>query len=137
MKSVEPDGMASTSPRIVSPAVPSYGIDANRSGPPHDLDPEPQPHPVRLGGGRFVAFGVDRDEAVTTDKDAEGGNSADQLGPGLLFPEGVVVGPGMSFRAVMSTGQVLTGRFRNRIGAGWTPVDGFGYINAQAATSGR
>ena len=90
-----------------------------------------------LGGGRFVAFGVDRDEAVTTDKDAEGGNSADQLGPGLLFPEGVVVGPGMSFRAVMSTGQVLTGRFRNRIGAGWTPVDGFGYINAQAATSGR
>jgi hypothetical protein len=28
---------------------------------------------------------------------------------------------------------VLTGTLRNRVGAGWTAVDGFGYINAQAA----
>ena len=86
-----------------------------------------------LGGGRFVAFGVDRDEAVTADKDAEGGNSADQLGQGVLFPEGATVGPGMSYRAVTSTGRVLTGVMRNTIGAGWTAVDGFGYVNAQAA----
>jgi hypothetical protein len=90
-----------------------------------------------LGGGRFVAFGVDRDSAVTANGDAEGGNSADQLGQGLLFPQGVVVGPGMSYRAVTSTGRVLTGVLRNRIGAGWTAVDGFGYINAQAAVGGR
>jgi hypothetical protein len=88
-----------------------------------------------LGDGRFVAFGVDRDSAVTANKDAEGGNSADQLGQGVLFPENVTVGPGMSYRAVTSTGRVLTGVLRNRIGAGWTPVDGFGYINAQAAVS--
>jgi hypothetical protein len=86
-----------------------------------------------LGGGRSVAFGVDRDSAVTANGDAEGGNSADQLGPGLLFPKGVVVGPGLSYRAVTSTGRVLTGTLRNRIGAGWTAVDGFGYINAEAA----
>jgi Subtilase family len=86
-----------------------------------------------LGDGRFVAFGVDRDSAVTANKDAEGGNSADQLGQGLLFPDATVVGPGMSYRAVTSTGRVLTGTLRNRVGAGWTAVDGFGYINAQAA----
>src|SRR3954447_11292439 len=90
-----------------------------------------------LGDGRFVAFGVDRDSAVTANKDAEGGNSADQLGEGVLFPEKVTVGPGMSYRAVTSTGHVLTGVLRNRIGAGWTPVDGFGYINAQDAVSTR
>jgi hypothetical protein len=90
-----------------------------------------------LGGGRFVAFGVDRDSAVTANGDAEGGNSADQLGQGLLFPEGVVVGPGMSYRAVTSTGRVLTGVLRNRVGSGWTAVDGFGYINARAAVGGR
>src|SRR4051794_40751243 len=86
-----------------------------------------------LGGGRFVAFGVDRDSAITSERDAEMGNSADQLGQGLLFPDNVVVGPGMSYRAVTSTGRVLTGVLRNRVGAGWTPVDGFGYINAQDA----
>jgi hypothetical protein len=90
-----------------------------------------------LGGGRFVAFGVDRDSAVTANGDAEGGNSADQLGPGLLFPQGDVVGPGLSYRAVTSTGRVLTGTLRNRIGAGWTAVDGFGYINAEAAVGRR
>jgi hypothetical protein len=90
-----------------------------------------------LGGGRFVAFGVDRDSAITSERDAEMGNSADQLGQGLLFPDNVVVGPGMSYRAVTSTGRVLTGVLRNRVGAGWTPVDGFGYINAQAAVSTR
>jgi Subtilase family len=90
-----------------------------------------------LARGRSVSFGIDRDEVVTAAEIAEDGNSADQLGAGVLFPEGVVVGPGMSYRAVTSTGRVLTGVLRNRIGAGWTAVDGFGYINAQAATSTR
>jgi len=90
-----------------------------------------------LGGGRFVAFGVDRDSAVTANGDAEAGNSADQLGPGLLFPQGDVVGPGLRYRAVTSTGRVLAGTLRNRIGAGWTAVDGFGYINAEAAVGRR
>jgi len=91
----------------------------------------------RLTDGRSIAFGIDRDEAVTAFGDAEGGNSADQLGPGLLFPQGDVVGPGLSYRAVTSTGRVLTGTLRNRIGAGWTAVDGFGYINAEAAVGRR
>jgi hypothetical protein len=93
-------------------------------------------HAGALGGGRFISFGIDRDEAQTAAGDAEGGNSADALGAGVLFPEGVVVGDGLAYRAVTSTGQVLAGTLRNRIGAGWTPVDGFGYINAEAATEG-
>jgi hypothetical protein len=90
-----------------------------------------------LTGGRSVAFGIDRDEAVTAAGDAEAGNSADALGAGELFPEGVVAGPGLAFRAVTSTGRVITGFLRNRVGAGWTPVDGYGEINAEAATGGR
>jgi hypothetical protein len=86
-----------------------------------------------LAGGRYVAFGIDRDEAVTAAGDAEAGNGADALGAGVLFPEGDVAGPGLSYRAVTSTGRVLTGTLRNRIGAGWTLVDGYGYIDAQDA----
>jgi hypothetical protein len=88
-----------------------------------------------LGGGRSVAFGIDRDEATTAAGDAEAGNSADALGAGEIFPEGVVAGPGLSYRAVTSTGRVLSGTLRNRVGAGWTPVDGFGEIDARAATA--
>ena len=47
-----------------------------------------------LGGGRFVAFGVDRDSAMTAYGDAEDGNSADQLGAGVLFPQGDVARAG-------------------------------------------
>ena len=90
-----------------------------------------------LGGGRSVAFGVDRDEAATAAGDAENGNSADALGAGVLFPEDNLTGGGLTYRAVTSTGRVLTGTLRNRIGAGWTPVDGFGYINAEAAVGRR
>jgi hypothetical protein len=28
---------------------------------------------------------------------------------------------------------VLRGQLANRIGAGWTPVDGYGYLNAELA----
>ena len=31
------------------------------------------------------------------------------------------------------TGRSISGTLRNRIGAGWTPVDGHGFLNAQAA----
>lgn len=87
----------------------------------------------RLADGRSIAFGIDRDEAVSAYGTAEGGNSADQLGPGVLFPSGEKVGPGMRYAALLSTGRTISGTFRNRIGAGWTPVDGYGFLNAQAA----
>jgi Subtilase family len=92
--------------------------------------------PGKLRDGRSVAFGIDRDEAVTAYGIAQDGNSADQLGRGVLFPSGDTVGPGLLYTAKTSTGRTLVGRLRNRIGAGWTRVDGYGYLNAEAAVAG-
>ena len=39
----------------------------------------------------------------------------------------------MVFTARTNTGRTIVGALRNRVGAGWTPVDGYGYINAQKA----
>jgi subtilase family protein len=89
--------------------------------------------PGKLTGGRSVSFGIDRDEAVTAFGDAEAGNSADQLGEGVLFPSGRVVGPGLLFTALTSDGRVIRGTLDNRVGEGFSPVDGYGYINAQEA----
>jgi hypothetical protein len=89
----------------------------------------------KLTGGRSVSFGIDRDEAVTAYGDAQDGNSADQLGQGVLFPSGRTVGPGLIYSARTSDGRAIVGTLRNRIGAGWTAVDGYGYLNAQAAVS--
>jgi hypothetical protein len=86
-----------------------------------------------LAGGRSVAFGVDRDEAVTAYGVAMDGNSADALGQGVLYPSGQTVGAGMIFSARTSTGRLIVGTIRNRIGSGWTPVDGYGYLNAEDA----
>jgi hypothetical protein len=88
-----------------------------------------------LAGGRSVSFGIDRDEAVTAYGVAEDGNSADQLGQGVLFPSGQTVGAGMLYTARTSTGRTIAGTLRNRIGSGWTPVDGYGYLNAEAAVN--
>ena len=38
---------------------------------------------------------------------------------------------------VTSTGRIIIGALRNQIGSGWTPVDGYGYINAEKAVTGR
>ncbi len=87
----------------------------------------------KLTRGRTVAFGVDRDEATTAYGVAEDGNSADQLGQSVLFPSGDTVGVGLIYTAKTSNGRTIVGALRNRIGQGWTPVDGFGYLNAEDA----
>jgi hypothetical protein len=92
--------------------------------------------PGALAEGRSLVFGIDRDEAVTAYGVAQEGNSADQLGQGVLFPSGSVIGPGLDFRAETSDGNTIVGRLRNQIGAGWTPVDGYGFVNAQRAVRG-
>ena len=92
--------------------------------------------PGALAEGRSLVFGVDRDEAVTAYGVAQDGNSADQLGQGVRFPSGRVVGPGLVFRAETSEGGTIVGRLRNQVGMGWTPVDGYGFVNAQRAVRG-
>jgi hypothetical protein len=85
--------------------------------------------------GDRLAFGVDRDEAdgagpVTP---AAGGNSADLLGGGVLIPQGTVVSSGATFFGNFSGGMPFQGRFFNLIGKGYSQLDGFGFVNAEAA----
>lgn len=92
-------------------------------------------NPGRLAGGRAVSFGIDRDEATTAYGVALAGNSADQLGQQVEFPSGRVVGPGLIYKATTANGRTFYGVVRNRVGAGWTPVDGYGYLNAKQAVA--
>ena len=88
---------------------------------------------ISVRGARHFAFGIDRDEATTAYGVPLAGNSADQLGQVVSFPSGIAGGPGMVFTARTSTGRTIIGTLRNRTGSGWTPVDGYGYLNAELA----
>jgi hypothetical protein len=71
----------------------------------------------------------------------KGDYSADLLGDGVLIPEdplGVDVRPGMTFSGTVSeAGKTypFSGRLTNRIGYGYSTLDGFGHINAEAAVT--
>jgi hypothetical protein len=67
--------------------------------------------------------------------------SADILGDGVLIPEYADtpnILPGMTFSAVISDGTTdfpVSGRLTNKVGHGYSPLDGFGFINAEAAAT--
>jgi hypothetical protein len=67
--------------------------------------------------------------------------SADILGSGVLIPEdpnGNDVRPGMTFSGTVTDGgktYSFSGRLTNRIGHGYSVLDGFGFINAEAAVA--
>jgi len=69
--------------------------------------------------------------------------SADILGSGILIPEyadNPVILPGMLFTGIVTDGGVdypFSGRIANKIGKGYSPLDGYGFINAEAAVSAR
>jgi CARDB/Subtilase family len=69
--------------------------------------------------------------------------SADILGSGVLIPEyadNPVVLPGMFFSGIITDGGVdypFSGRIANKIGTGYSPLDGYGFINAEAAVAAR
>lgn len=58
---------------------------------------------------------------------------ADLLGGGVSIPSGMVVNDGMTFSGTTADGGTFSGVIRNNIGAGYSPVDGYGFINAEAA----
>jgi hypothetical protein len=70
-----------------------------------------------------------------------GDYSADILGDGVLIPEdpfGNDVRPGMTFSGVVvenGTSYPFNGRLTNRIGRGYSTLDGFGHINVEAAAT--
>ena len=88
-----------------------------------------------FGSGDLLSFGMDRDEAdgagpVTG---AAGGNSADLLGGGVLIPSGQLVPGGASFFGTFQGGVPFDGEFFNLIGKGYSQLDGYGFVNAEAA----
>ncbi len=90
--------------------------------------------PGAMTSGDVIHFGVDRDEAdVFGPLGAVGGNSADLFGAGVLIPQGTFAPGGATFSATLSDGSTLQGVFSNNIGHGYSPLDGFGFVNAQAA----
>jgi hypothetical protein len=89
--------------------------------------------PGRFSSGDLLSFGVDRDETdVAGPGGAAGGNSADLLGGGVLLPSGRLVPGGASFFGKFE-GLPFRGEFFNVIGRGYSQLDGYGFINAEAA----
>ena len=90
--------------------------------------------PGAMGNGDVIRFGVDRDETDAFGPLlAIGGNSADLFGSGILLPQGTIASGGAIFTATLSNGNVMEGVFTNTIGHGYSPVDGYGFVNAQKA----
>ena len=82
----------------------------------------------------LVAFATDRDEAdAIGPAGAVGGASADLLGGGVLLPSGEILPEGARFFGTFEDGSAFEGRMRNVIGRGYSPLDGYGFINAEAA----
>ena len=90
-----------------------------------------------LKPGQGLGFGIDRDLAVSGYGGANEGNGADELGGATLLPSGQVKARGMKFVATLANGQTITGYMTSKIGAGFSPVDGYGLVNAEKAVLGH
>ncbi len=92
-----------------------------------------------FGDGDLLAFAVDRDEAnAVGPAGAVAGASADLLGNGILLPSGEPAVSGARFFGTFQgneLGERFQGEFVNRIGQGYSPLDGYGFINAEAAVN--
>ena len=90
--------------------------------------------PGSFASSDLLTFGVDRDESdVTGPGGAAGGNSADLLGGGVLIPSGKLVPGGARFFGKFEGGYPFSGEFFNLIGRGYSQLDGYGFVNAEAA----
>jgi hypothetical protein len=91
-----------------------------------------------LTGGRGFTFGADRDEEQTanlTTPSTGFGNSADLLGANVSLDTNEVTPGGTTIAGTTSDGQPYSGTIVNRIGKGYSPLDGYGFINAQEAVA--
>ena len=98
-----------------------------------------------LTGGQILRFGVGRGFARTASTGSTGvvvssvsGGAyycADILGGGVTLPEGTVTTAGMTFSGTTADGGTFSGVIKNNIGSGYSPLDGYGFVNAQTAVS--
>jgi Dockerin type I domain len=59
--------------------------------------------------------------------------TGDIWGGGVLIPENTIFPNGMKFSGTISDGSTFSGFMVNQIGNGYSPLDGYGFINAEAA----
>ena len=88
--------------------------------------------------GRGLSRSASTGNGGTTVTNATGGEEyycADILGGGVTLPSGAVNRTGMAFSGKTADGGTFSGTMSNRIGAGYTPLDGYGFINAQEAVA--
>jgi hypothetical protein len=90
-----------------------------------------------LKSGQGLGFGIDRDLAVSGFGGANEGNGADELGGATLLPSGTIKAYGLKFVATLANGKSITGNMTSKIGSGFSPVDGYGLVNAEKAVLGH
>ena len=99
-----------------------------------------------FSGGSGFTFGCDRDEfsGANNPVAASFGNSADMWGINYAIPAGVLSTPtdpsgvpaaGVRFSGTLADGSTFSGVVQNKNGKGYSPLDGFGFINVQSAVT--
>jgi hypothetical protein len=91
-------------------------------------------------GGDVMRFTIGRGLIRGSNVATAGGTSAtnynaDLFGGGVLIPEGTLIQDGMRFSGTIEGGGTFEGVIRNRIGFGFSQLDGFGFLNAEAAVN--
>jgi hypothetical protein len=88
--------------------------------------------------GKSFGFNVDRDEHIVFPIGTfapQIGNSADLFGANVSIPEATLNPGGVTVTVTMTDGTTATGTFTNDIGTGYSPLTGYGFVNAQAAVA--
>lgn len=99
-----------------------------------------------FSGGSGFTFGIDRDEFSGANNPVASnfGNNADVWGINYSIPAGVLATPidpsgvparGVRFSGTLADGSTFSGVIQNKNGKGYSPLDGYGYINAQSAVT--
>lgn len=78
---------------------------------------------------RLVTNGTGHDDGATSTSFV----MADLFGGETLLPDAPIDRAGMTFSGTTSGGGTFSGKISNHVGKGYSPLDGFGFINAQAA----
>ncbi|MBA3830565.1 MAG: S8 family serine peptidase [Chthoniobacterales bacterium] len=86
-----------------------------------------------------VGHGPQHNSTLTNGTGPDGGatstafTQADLFGKELLLPDGTIARHGMTFSGTTSGGGTFSGTIENRAGAGYSNLDGYGFLNAEAA----
>ncbi len=94
---------------------------------------------AQFTNGKAMRFTVGRGGLRSSDVTTPGGQVtlspiADLFGGGVMLPSGITIAEGMTFSGTTTAGGTFSGTIKNQIGFGYTPVDGYGFIDASVAT---